>query len=435
VREAEELAAAPAGGARGFDLVIAPHHALVDGRFAGNAWLLEHPDPVSRLVWDNVAAVGPETARRLGVAEGDWVRVGPVELPVLVQPGTAPDVVVTSLGHGRRAGAGVGDGVGVNTAPLLALGRFGVAVSKAARAPHQVVRTQRYFEQKDRPLVLDGTLAEYERDPEFVKHRVHVPELKQLHDEWDYSKGHKWAMAIDLSSCTGCGICMIACQSENNVPVVGKEECALGREMSWIRIDRYEAGDEENPTVSQQPMLCQHCDNAPCENVCPVNATVHSPEGLNEQVYNRCVGTRYCANNCPYKVRRYNFYSYQKQTIDDPVRELLFNPQVTVRMRGIMEKCTFCVQRINAVKFAAQNAGTEAGGDDVRTACQQACPAEAIVFGDANAPDSAIARARESQRAYHVLEELNVRPNVSYLARIRNPHPGAGGATEGGGHG
>jgi Fe-S-cluster-containing dehydrogenase component len=237
----------------------------------------------------------------------------------------------------------------------------------------------------------------------------------------DYSKGHKWGMAIDLAACVGCNSCVTACQAENNIPIVGREEVANGREMHWIRLDRYEEGDPDNPRVHTQPMLCQHCDDAPCESVCPVNATSHSPEGLNEMTYNRCVGTRYCANNCPYKVRRFNFLRYQESRLKEPVQELMFNPQVTVRGIGVMEKCSFCVQRINTAKYEAQNADTPLADGAVQTACQQACPAEAIVFGDANNTQSALAEKRESGRSFHVLEELNVKPNVTYLARVRNP--------------
>jgi molybdopterin-containing oxidoreductase family iron-sulfur binding subunit len=296
------------------------------------------------------------------------------------------------------------------------------------------VRVQLSFSQEGRPLVVEGTRAEYEADPDFVRGRFHLPPRVQLDDEWDYSKGHKWGIAIDLSLCTGCNACVVACQSENNIPVVGKDDCAKNRDMAWLRIDRYEEGDPENPWVGQQPMLCQHCDNAPCETVCPVNATSHSPEGLNEQTYNRCVGTRYCSNNCPYKVRKFNFFNYTKREAVDPVKELLANPSVTVRSRGVMEKCTFCIQRINAAKFRASNEARPLADGEIRTACQQACPAGAIVFGDANDPESELRRRRSSPLAYQVLEELNARPNVTYLARVRNPHPRLAAAPTAGGH-
>ena len=416
-----------------YELVLQPHHAIHDGRFANNGWLQELPDPVSKLVWDNAAGMSPRTAEKLGVVEGDLVAVAvgkqTVELPVLVQPGTAEGVISLTLGHGRVAGGSVAvEAGGVNVARLLGAENPGAPrlalkakVTKAA-GRHVLVRTQKQFSMHDRPIVLDGTLEEYRHEADFVKHKRHLPEPVDMYEPVDYSKGHKWALAIDLGSCVGCGACVTACQAENNIPVVGREECGKGREMHWIRIDRYHAGDPDNPKVHHQPMLCQHCDNAPCENVCPVNATTHSPEGLNEMVYNRCVGTRYCANNCPYKVRRFNFLRYQEARLSDPVQELAFNPQVTVRGVGVMEKCTFCVQRVNEAKFKASNENTLVKDGDVRTACQQACPAQAIVFGDLNDPDSRIAKLRSSGRAFHVLEELNVKPNVTYLAKVRNPH-------------
>ncbi len=431
---AQEIArGARPGGA--YELVVLPHHAVHDGRFANNGWLQEHPDPVSTLVWDNAVSVSPKTAETLGVTEGDLVTVTvggrSVELPALVQPGMSEGVLATTLGYGRATGGRVvQEAGGSNVAPLLgredaAAPRLAVnaQVGKAAGS-RKLVRTQQEFSMHDRPIVLDGDLDEYRHEADFVKHRRHLPAEADLYEPFDYSKGHKWAMAIDLGACTGCGGCMTACQAENNIPIVGRDECERGREMHWMRIDRYHEGDVDDPKVHHQPMLCQQCDNAPCESVCPVNATVHNSEGLNEMVYNRCVGTRYCANNCPYKVRRFNFLRYQEEQLQDPVQELTLNPQVTVRGVGVMEKCTFCVQRVNAAKFDAANRGEPVADGAVQTACQQACPAEAIVFGDLNDPNNRIAKRRASSRAFHVLEELNVKPNVTYLARVRNPNPG-----------
>jgi len=430
----------------GLEAVFLPHHALHDGRFANNGWLQELPDPVSKVVWDNAASVSMQTAQRLGVAEGDRVaiRVGEhsVELPVLVQPGMADDVVALTLGHGRTAGgrtleqaggANVSRILGRSSqiAPRLAIG---LQVTKG-RGSQQVVRTQTEFSMHGRPIVLDGNLSEYREDAGFVEHKRHRPEPVTMFPPYDYSKGHKWAMAIDLGSCVGCNACVTACQAENNIPIVGRKQCANGREMHWIRIDRYLDGDTENPLVHQQPMLCQHCDNAPCESVCPVNATTHSPEGLNEMVYNRCVGTRYCSNNCPYKVRRFNFSRYHEVQMHDPVQELVFNPQVTVRGIGVMEKCTFCIQRINEGKFLAKNQGKAVEDGGIRTACQQACPAQAITFGDLNDAKSKIAKMHAAKRAFFVLEEYNVKPNVAYLARVRNPHPALAGPTTESRHG
>jgi len=431
---AESLNTATAS-AQGNELVILPHHALHDGRFANNGWLQELPDPVSKLVWGNAVSMCRTDAASLGVAEGDLLTVQTggrsVELPVLVQAGMAEGVLAVTLGHGRTTGGKIIEQAGGANVSLLVGGQGAVAPRLAlavqvrkADGTRKLVRTQTEFSMHDRPIVLDGSLAEYRREADFVKHKRHLPPEADLYDAIDYSKGHKWGMSIDLGSCVGCNACVTACQAENNIPIVGREECDNGREMHWLRIDRYEDGDADNPTVRQQPMLCQHCDNAPCENVCPVNATTHSPEGLNEMVYNRCVGTRYCANNCPYKVRRFNFLRYQQAQLRDPVQELAFNPQVTVRGVGVMEKCTFCVQRINEAKFSAANKDEPLPPDAVQTACQQTCPAQAIVFGDLNDPASAASKLRASGRAYHVLEELNVKPNVTYLARVCNPHAG-----------
>ena len=440
-RQAAERMAGDSSAEHGdWELLILPHHTLHDGRFANSSWLQELPDPVSKLVWDNAASVSPASARQLGVSNGEMLalEVGgrSLELPALIQPGMADGVVATTLGHGRTIGGYVAlEAGGVNVAPLL--GRENPSVPRLAQGAQvrrgvgsrELVRTQKQFDMHDRPIVLDGTLEEYRQHADFVKHKKHhAAEGVDMYEPYDYSKGHKWAMAIDLAACTGCGICTAACQAENNIPVVGRDQVSRGREMHWMRLDRYHVGDPDNPgTIHSQPMTCQHCDNAPCENVCPVNATAHSPEGLNEMTYNRCVGTRYCANNCPYKVRRFNFLRYQEARLKEPVQELVFNPQVTVRGIGVMEKCTFCVQRINEAKFTRQNRGESIVDGDVQPACQQACPAKAISFGDANDPQSRVAAQRASARAFHVLEDLNVKPNITYLARVRNPSDRAGG--------
>ncbi len=426
----------------GMDVVLVQDPFLGDGRWAGNPWLIETPEPTTQLVWDNAAMMGPAAAEKLGVAHEDWVTITvgatKLDLPVIVKTGWQKDTVLVHLGWGRTAGAGVGNGVGINAYALAAGGLLQSATVKSAgKQKHHLVRTQRAHDQMDRELARSGTSKEFKEHPKFAldrRHNNHGKPWHQIDEEWDYSQGHKWALAIDLNQCTGCNACMVACQSENNIPVVGKDEVSMGRDMAWIRLDRYEAGDPENPEISQMPMLCQHCDNAPCETVCPVNATAHSPEGLNDQIYNRCVGTRYCANNCPYKVRRFNYFNYTKQAIDTPVEELGQNPHVTVRMRGVMEKCTFCVQRINTAKYKRSNKGETVQDGDVVTACQQACPADAIVFGDVNAKGGAIDKARSADLAYHVLEELNVRPNVTYQARVRNPHPSLDKGAPKGGH-
>ncbi len=430
--KAAELIAAkrPRGGDA--ELVILPHHAVHDGRHANNGWLQELPDPVTKMVWGNGVTLSPAEAEKLGVSEGDLVNLGVgnnrITLPAVVEPGTADGVAVVTLGHGREAGGEIAKLAGGGNAavlvgaddPLAPRVSLRVALERAG-GRGEVVRVQKEFSMHGRPIAIDGTAEEYRHDAAFVAHKRHLPEEAELYEPVDYSRGHKWVMSIDMNRCTGCSACVTACQAENNIPIVGREECEKGREMHWIRIDRYREGDSENPTVHNLPMLCQQCDHAPCESVCPVNATAHTPEGLNDMTYNRCVGTRYCANNCPYKVRRFNYFRYQERQLRDPVQELVFNPQVTVRSIGVMEKCTFCVQRINAAKFTASNAGTPFKPAAIVTACQQACPAGAISFGDANDGEAEVVANTKSPRAYKVLEELNVQPSISYLARVRNP--------------
>ncbi|GBD06422.1 Menaquinone reductase, iron-sulfur cluster-binding subunit [bacterium HR21] len=425
----------PSGlGREGLLAVALPSYALYDGSLANCPWLQELPDPVTKLTWDNVAAMSPGTAARLGLQSEDLVqlRAGEtvVTLPVWVQPGMADGVVVTTLGYGRTEGGEVLKAVGQNTYGLLPqqqLGYVSVSLTPLGKR-YPLATTQRHAQLVGRPIVQVTTLPEYHspegprfQQPEFPGYpapdgRYRIP--LTIVPPYEY-KGHRWGMVIDLTACTGCSACVIACQAENNIPTVGKEQVRRGREMHWIRIDRYYLGSVDEPRVVHQPMLCQHCENAPCENVCPVAATTHSPEGLNEMTYNRCVGTRYCLNNCPYKVRRFNFLNYHTDT--RPPLEMLFNPEVTVRMRGVMEKCTFCVQRINEAKWHARDEGRERVRDgEVLTACQQACPAGAIVFGDLNDPQSQVAQLRQSDRGYFVLEELNVRPSITYLAKVWN---------------
>ncbi|HEX4338548.1 MAG TPA: 4Fe-4S dicluster domain-containing protein [Polyangiaceae bacterium] len=398
-----------------------------DGDGANDPWLQELSEPLTKVVWGNAALLGPRTAAKLDIRDDDVVIVEQggrrMTLPALVDPGHAEGAVTVWLGHGRRTGR-VASGVGVDAAPLRSLAApwfvHDVTVKKTG-ARERVVRTQRESREHDRHLVLRKTVAEWAREPSFAREYDEDP-VSILPPR--LAGDTQWAMAIDLSACVGCSACMLACAVENNVPVVGKANVALSREMYWLRIDRYYAeplGPSESPKVSFQPMLCQHCEKAPCEYVCPVNATVHSPDGLNEMVYNRCVGTRFCSNNCPYKVRRFNFFDYN-QTLSEPER-MAKNPDVTVRARGVMEKCTYCVQRIRRAEIDAEVAKRPLVDGDVTTACEQACPTGAIVFGNLADHGSRVARAHADQRTYAALGEVGTRPRTRYLARIDDPNP------------
>jgi molybdopterin-containing oxidoreductase family iron-sulfur binding subunit len=420
------LVASPAG----LELVLRPDPTVYDGRYANNGWLQELPKPLTKLTWDNAAHVAPATAARLGLQNGDVVEVVAqdrrVEAPVWIQPGQALDTVVLHWGYGRSHAGRVGSGIGVNAFALSASPAFwgmaGAEVRKTSRR-YRLVSTQDHFSLEGRDIVRRGTLEQYRHDPSLAPHghgaQKHE-ELPSMYPGFAYN-GHAWAMSIDLSACIGCGACTIACVAENNIAVVGKDQVGRGREMHWIRVDRYYEGDLDHPEFIHQPIPCQQCENAPCELVCPVNATVHSAEGLNDMVYNRCVGTKYCSNNCPYKVRRFNFYLYQDWYTES--LKLMRNPDVTVRSRGVMEKCTYCVQRINAARIDAKREGRPIRDGEILTACQQVCPTEAIVFGDLNDPNSRVAKLRKLPRTYQLLEELNTRPRTTYLAAVRNPNP------------
>ncbi len=453
VRAIKPQSRPPAGA---FTLLLYPKVGMLEGRHAHNAWLHELPDPISKVTWDNYACLSPAGAARLGVAQDDVVRieakdgggkVSTLELPVYIQPGQHDEVVAVALGYGRKgterfarlgprwiwARPGVGENglVGTNAAPLLELAdgslryaRLDVRLAKMGRK-HALACTQSHHSlnnPRNIPLV-GGQRREIVREttwPAFLETlEAEREEDQQGRELWPPDHpyaGHRWAMAIDLSACTGCSACVIACQAENNIPVVGKDEVLRRREMHWLRIDRYYSGADEVDVV-HQPMLCQQCDYAPCETVCPVLATVHSEDGLNEQVYNRCVGTRYCANNCPYKTRRFNWFNYAR---DDRLQNLVLNPDVVVRSRGVMEKCTFCVERIQEARIEAKRQGRELADGAIQTACQQSCPAQAIVFGDLNDPKSRVAELARSPRGFRVLAEFNFRPAVNYLALVRN---------------
>ncbi|MEJ5349974.1 MAG: 4Fe-4S dicluster domain-containing protein [Melioribacteraceae bacterium] len=426
----------------GYTLHLTESYFIGDGRFANNGWLQELPHPVTKITWDNYASISQNTASKLNIEMNDLVDIElsnrKVTLPALIQPGMTDDTIHIELGYGRKVIGEAGKDAGFNAINLMTKENslspyiFTNASIKKAEGKYILASTQEHHSLGDkfvkdfhriRKIIQEGTIIKYEKEPDFLHKEKH--ELFSITREHKF-EGVKWAMAIDLNKCTACNACVASCNVENNVPVVGKDQVLLGREMQWIRIDRYYSGTDDEPIVSNQPMLCQHCDNAPCENVCPVNATNHSPDGLNQMVYNRCVGTRYCSNNCPYKVRRFNFYNFRdhfaNSYYENDLTSLVYNPEVTVRSRGVMEKCTFCIQRIMEARSNAIKDGRELKGSDVVTACQQACPSNAIVFGDMNDPNSEISKLRKHNLAYHVLEELNVKPNVTYIAKLRNIH-------------
>jgi Fe-S-cluster-containing dehydrogenase component len=461
-----------------FELVLIGDYSVDDGRYANNGWLQEFPDPITKLTWDNAAWISPKSAKNLGVTDGDVVEItlngSKLEIPVLVAPGHADNSLTIPLGYGRTAAGRVGSVAettedyvfgddmisgGFNAYPLKTTSepyiRVGAKIRSVGRR-HVLAITQEHgsLEGRGPDLVREGTLEQYKKNPRFSEKMgmdAHIPQNRSLYAHPPLSDIHQWGMTVDLNTCTGCGACMIACQAENNVPIVGKRQVIDGREMHWIRADRYFVSgpdakgkydnDFDEPEMVSQPMLCQHCENAPCETVCPVNATVHSEDGLNVMAYNRCIGTRYCANNCPFKVRRFNFFDYNQRALDklrnwnlvtekgmDETLKMSKNPNVTVRMRGVMEKCTFCVQRIQEAKIAAKtqardSAAVKIPADSFTVACAQSCPTEAIVFGDIANPESRVSKIRSGPRAYELLKYLHVGSRVLYLTRLRNPNP------------
>jgi molybdopterin-containing oxidoreductase family iron-sulfur binding subunit len=447
----------------GLTLMAYPSLQMLDGRHAENPWLQELPDPITKLTWDNAASLSPKKAKELGLSQGEVVKLtaneNSIELPVYIQEGQSDEVVAVSMGYGRKGTerfknlgpewiqkkATLGDGelVGERTNHLLgrndktlSFSGISVIISKTGKKK-DLALTQTYNTLKNpentsppsmevRPFIQETTFDAYKKDPSSGAHHGHQV-VTLWKDDHPYDK-HHWGMAVDLNACTGCSACVISCQVENNVPVVGKDEVFRRRDMAWMRIDRYYSGEGDDVDVAFQPMMCQHCDNSPCEPVCPVLATVHSSEGLNQQVYNRCVGTRFCANNCPYKVRRFNWFDYAH---NDELENMVLNPDVTVRSRGVMEKCSMCIQRIQEAKFEAKQKGIPLADGDIKLACQQSCPADAIIFGDLNDPESDISKLVEDPRHYHVLEELNVRPTVGYLTMVRNRNEENGGSHHG----
>jgi molybdopterin-containing oxidoreductase family iron-sulfur binding subunit len=480
---------APPSSEDAYEVVFTACPKVDDGRYNNNGWLQEIPDPITKVTWDNAAQISPATARKLGIEEDGSSEYTVVEIkidekrtltiPVIIAPGHADGSVTVPLGYGRTVVGRVGATTGANAYPLRTTAEPYFALGarvKATGKKYKLALTQEHFALEGRggDFTREATVSEYKAKPDFAKTMgmdAHIPPNVSLYTHpllnnpkdpehaaahgWD---SHGWGMVVDLSACTGCSACMVACQAENNIPIVGKEQVINGREMHWIRTDRYFASVDENdpdPEMVSQPMMCQHCENAPCETVCPVNATVHSEDGLNVMVYNRCIGTRYCANNCPFKVRRFNFFDYnQRDAIgsknggwftglhewnliapkgtEDTIK-MQKNPNVTVRMRGVMEKCTFCVQRIQEAKIAAKVAARDSSeyripADSFTSACAQVCPADAITFGDINNPESSVAKLKTSERGYRLLEYLNISTRVSYLARIRNPNPKMPGA-------
>jgi molybdopterin-containing oxidoreductase family iron-sulfur binding subunit len=427
---------APPLGAGAFEVVFVPCAKLHDGAHANNPWLLELPDPMTKIVWDNAALVSPKTAKDLGLAPHDVLSVTvdggkPVEIAAWTLPGMADGVVALPLGWGRRAAGRYGNGRGFDVYPARTskgLGFASARVAKVSGKTHDLVQTQEHHSMEGRPIALDVTVAEYKSNPLFAKYKSPTPRTLPLWNPVEYT-GYKWGMSIDLNACTGCSACIVACQVENNIHFVGKDQVYRGREMLWLRVDRYFVGDsEDDPQVAFQPVACVQCEEAPCENVCPVNATAHGPEGLNDMAYNRCIGTRYCANNCPYKVRRFNYLNWRGEMYGEipETEKMAFNPNVTVRMRGVMEKCTYCVQRIEEAKIDARRTGGKVESKKLLTACQQTCPADAIVFGDLNDPNAKVTELQKSERGYALLAELGTHPRTLHLGRIRNPNPEMG---------
>lgn len=407
--------------------------SVYDGRYSNNSWLQELPDPVTKIVWDNAALLNPKLASENKISSGDIIEIflknRSIKIATFVTPGVADNVVVLPLGYGSSQGR-VSKGAGFNTyairtsdAPFIGIG----GTFRKTSGKYKLSTTQEHWAMESRPLIRETTLDGYKKNPNYVEEYEMIPkeDVKSLWKEPNPTTGQQWGMSIDLTSCIGCNACTIACQSENNIPVVGKDQVSRGREMHWIRVDRYFVGDTLDPEVAVQPVPCMQCENAPCESVCPVAATTHSTDGLNDMTYNRCIGTRYCSNNCPYKVRRFNFYAFQKY--NDRENELLplqRNQNVTVRFRGVMEKCTYCVQRIRGAQIEYHVKGIEVVPDGVITpACAQACPTKAIVFGDINNPNSKVSVLKQQNRNYGMLRELNTQPRTTYLGKIRNPNP------------
>ncbi|MFB3916864.1 MAG: TAT-variant-translocated molybdopterin oxidoreductase [Terriglobales bacterium] len=425
--ESAEKVAAPAQGGE-MELIIRPDPSTYDGCFSNNAWLQEVPKPLTQLTWDNPVMFSVKTAQRLGLENGSVIELefqGRKLLgAVWMQPGHPDDALTIFLGYGRERAGRAGTGMGYNAYKVRVsnalYGGMGAKVRDTGDK-YKLITGQGLQDMEGRPIIVEGTLDEYRKDALFAHRELEEPPNQDtLYPNYHYT-GYAWGMLIDQNACVGCNACIIACQSENNIPVVGKLQVAIGRRMHWLRVDTYYKGDASNPRAFFQPVPCMHCENAPCELVCPVEATVHSTEGLNEQIYNRCVGTRYCSNNCPYKVRRFNFLLFQDWV--QPQYKMMRNPEVSVRSRGVMEKCTYCVQRITAARIQAEEENRLIRDHELQTACQQACPADAIVFGDINQKAHRVAELKANPRNYGLLADMNTRPRTTYLAMVFNPNP------------
>ena len=442
-----------------FEIVFNASSSVYDGRFANNGWLQEIPKPVTSLTWDNAALISIKVAKKLNIKNGQMIEIKidnkSIKLPAWITPGQNQKSISLELGYGREFEGRLGSGVGFNVYPLRMSSNPSYSLNAsisvldetyplASTQDHHGLEEDQYaapgfdklsnneVQSRIPELVKQSTLDYYKDNPDWVQKKVeeHKPDKKRSwadhsmynpEPEYDYSKGPQWGMSIDLTSCTSCNACSIACQSENNIPVVGKQQVMNGREMHWIRIDNYFAGDPDNPEMSTQSVACVHCELAPCETVCPVAATTHSSDGVNQMTYNRCLGTRYCANNCPYKVRKFNFYNYTRDLPE--VVQMAMNPDVSIRFRGVMEKCTYCYQRVSAARISAENENRDIQDGDFQVACQQSCPADAIKFGDINDPNSAVSKAKRRNRDYALLAHLGTAPRTTYLAKIRNQNP------------
>ena len=415
-----------------FEISVFENISIGSGRQSNNPWLLEMPDPVSKATWGNQINISPFDAKEIGAQTNDVAKVGEIELPVLVQPGQAKGSISIALGYGRSKVGKAGDGVGANAFPLTNLNNdhinyMGNSVElELLERKEQIAFTQTHHTLENRPLIHESNLAKYAKTP-IAGNELHEEikeELYSLYADVVFNGPH-WGLSIDLNACIGCGSCIIACQAENNVAVIGKDQVAKNRIMHWIRIDRYYSGDSDNPSTNHLPVMCQQCDHAPCENVCPVAATMHNEEGINQMTYVRCIGTRYCMNNCPYRVRRFNWYDYANNdkfdyNMNNELSKMVLNPDAVVRSRGVVEKCSFCIQRIQDAKSTAKLENRAIRDGELKSACMQSCPTKAIVFGDLNNEDSAVSKLFENERNYYLLEELHTLPSVGYLTKIRN---------------